>query len=151
MLCLDTITQALNADDNQIYMHVSKPPKENTPMNIFFKHLKNVANKYNNITVEGVHKKINLADQLLAWQHERFSIKRFSSFTLSSLKTPKHSTRTTIFKDNDIEILSRTQQSAKIIAEALARYIYTNTALEEIEDFEVFAGAMVGFYFSFSS
>ncbi|XP_075166298.1 BOS complex subunit NCLN isoform X2 [Haematobia irritans] len=144
VLCLDTVTQALNADpDQQLYMHVSKPPKENTPMNVFFKHLKKAGQKYQNISVEGVHKKINLADQQLAWQHERFSIKRLSAFTLSSLKTPKHPTRTTIFRDSEEDILNRAQTNAKIIAEALARYIYgDNSESEDNNDLEVFAGTM---------
>ncbi|XP_013113668.2 BOS complex subunit NCLN isoform X1 [Stomoxys calcitrans] len=144
VLCLDTVTQALNADeDHQLFMHVSKPPKENTPTNAFFKHLKKAGQKYRNVTIEGVHKKINLADQQLAWQHERFSIKRLSAFTLSSLKSPKHPTRTTIFKDNEEEILERAQLKAKIIAEALARYIYGDNAnAEGSDDLEVFAGTM---------
>lgn len=142
-MCLDSITQPLNGENSNLYMHVSKPPKENTPMNVFFKHLKNVAAQYSNLTVEGVHKKINLAEQQLAWQHERFSIKRLSSFTLSSLKSSKHPARTTIFKDNEETILEQTRLNAKIIAEALARYIYTYSVAEEIDDFEIFSGAMV--------
>lgn len=152
VLCLDTVTQALNvaaSEDQQLYMHVSKPPKENTPMNVFFKHLKKAGQKYQNVTVEGVHKKINLADQQLAWQHERFSIKRLSSFTLSSLKSPKHPTRTTIFQDNEDEILERAQLNAKIIAEALARYIYGDqTNNEDNDELEVFAGSMVCIIYS---
>jgi hypothetical protein len=41
---------------------------------------------YENQSVEGVHKKINLAEPFLAWEHERFSMKRIAAFTLSSLK-----------------------------------------------------------------
>ncbi|XP_073846118.1 BOS complex subunit NCLN isoform X2 [Musca autumnalis] len=148
VLCLDSVTQTLNGDngDQQLYMHVSKPPKENTPMNVFFKHLKKAGQKYQNITVEGVHKKINLADQQLAWQHERFSIKRLSAFTLSAIKTPKHPTRTTIFSDSEEEVLERAQLNTKIIAEALARYVYgdntNNGAAVDSDELEVFAGAM---------
>ncbi|XP_055852023.1 BOS complex subunit NCLN isoform X1 [Episyrphus balteatus] len=136
VLCLDTITQALNTESGAMYMHVSKPPKEGTAMNNFYKLLKSVGQQHNNITVDGVHKKINLADVQLAWEHERFSMKRLPAFTLSSLKSPKEPVRTTTFKDDTNKILSSTQQNTKVIAETLARYIYN------VEEGEIFSGAI---------
>ncbi|XP_001382206.3 nicalin [Drosophila pseudoobscura] len=124
VLCLDTIIESLSSNpDMDMYMHVSKPPKEKTSISHFFKLLKSTAEKYN-ITVEGVHKKINLADSKLAWEHERFSIKRYPSFTLSSLKSHRSPSRTTIFKDDETRILTHTLIASRIVAEALASFMY---------------------------
>lgn len=87
-MCLDSISSG-----NSLYMHVSKPPKENTPVNVFYKELKSAAEKYhssnNQVPIEGIHKKINLADDILAWEHERYSIRRLPAFTLSTIKVYK--------------------------------------------------------------
>ena len=126
LLCLDSILKALNTDitGNAMYMHVSKPPKEGTTMNNFYKILKTVGQKYDNITVEGVHKQINLAEQQLACEHERFSMKRLPAFTLSALKSSNKPVRSTIFQDSNLNVQSKLQRSPKVIAESLARYIY---------------------------
>lgn len=106
-------------------------------MNNFYKHLKRVAQTYGNVTVEGVHKKINLADVQLAWEHERFSMRRMSAFTLSSLKSHKDQLRNSIFEKSKDDTLLMSQRNAKIIAEALGTYIYGN------DNGELFFGSTV--------
>uniref|UniRef100_A0A7G3AVT5 Nicalin n=1 Tax=Lutzomyia longipalpis TaxID=7200 RepID=A0A7G3AVT5_LUTLO len=133
VLCLDAIGQG---DAATLFMHVSKPPKEGTHMNNFYKHLKIAAQRFGNVTVEGVHKKINLADLILAWEHERFSMKRMPAFTLSSLKSHKDPLRTTIFTDTNPSSLEVLETYTKILAESLASYIYN------LNEAEIFTGSM---------
>lgn len=105
-------------------MHVSKPPKDGTHISTFYKILKQNAHRYGNASVEGVHKKINLADVQLAWEHERFSMKRMPAFTLSSIRSHKDAVRTTLFETSRQTALANANRNVKIIAESLANYIY---------------------------
>ncbi|XP_058057973.1 BOS complex subunit ncln [Anopheles bellator] len=140
VVCLDTLGQLATQDS--LFMHVSKPPKEGTAMSGFYKTLRTVAQRYGNVTVEGVHKKINLADTLLAWEHERFSMKRMPAFTLSNVKSHKDPLRNTIFEDDTPEErLDALERNVKIIAEALASHIYSVPA-ENGAAGEIFTGSM---------
>lgn len=148
VLCLDSLGKG---NLNDLYMHVSKPPKDGSNINIFYKLLKQNAQRYGNQSVEGVHKKINLADIQLAWEHERFSMKRISAFTISNLKSYKDPQRSTIFEENAEETLAIAQQNVKIIAETLASYVYRSnnengsvqsTNLNELNA-EIFTGTTV--------
>ena len=87
-----------NLEERTLYMHVSKPPKEDSHSSRFFSSLQSVARKMTmktnlketkgkaNIDVRVVHKKINLAEERLAWEHESFSIRRLPAFTLSNVE-----------------------------------------------------------------
>ena len=66
-------------------------------MKIYFaKTLEKEANKTANYHFEIVHKKINLANELLAWEHERFSLNKIPALSLSHFYSYKDSDRTTI-------------------------------------------------------
>lgn len=113
-------------DGNSLYMHVSKPPKDGSSINSFYKLFKESGEK-NNKTIEGVHKKINLAESHLAWEHERFGIKKITSFTLSSTKNYKSIARTTMFTRNSEELLNSLHSNAETIIEALVKYMFDIT------------------------
>ncbi|XP_068158402.1 BOS complex subunit NCLN [Drosophila tropicalis] len=134
VMCLDTIIQSLTHNEKDVlFMHVSKPPKEKSSISQYFKLLKLAADQHGkNFTVEGVHKKINLAELKLAWEHERFSIKRYPAFTLSSVKASKSPIRTSIFTDDKSRIITEVMLASKIISEALAAYIYKLDQLPNI-------------------
>jgi len=44
-----------------------------------------------------VHKKVRLSEDLLAWEHERFSLKRLPAATISSLESHKDLRRSSMF------------------------------------------------------
>lgn len=147
VLCLDALGKGSLTDS--LHIHVSKPPKEGSSINVFYRLLKQNALRYANRSVEGVHKKINLADVQLAWEHERFSMKRISAFTISNLKSHKDAQRTTVFDVSQRNTLALAQQNAKIIAETLANYVFRssndNSDKEQVvnSNTEIFSGATV--------
>ncbi|XP_005090447.1 nicalin-1 [Aplysia californica] len=131
VLCLDTLGAG-----NELKLHVSKPPREDSAGGQFYKQLEEVGSSlYPEAKVDMVHKKINLADEMLAWEHERFSIKRMLAFTLSHLGSHKSPDRNTILDTRaavDSGVITRNTQ---IVAEALARQIYNLTSQGSFEMF----------------
>ncbi|KAL1110497.1 hypothetical protein AAG570_008025 [Ranatra chinensis] len=121
VLCLDAVGAS-----NNLNVHVSKPPKERSPAAQFLQDLKSA---HENVTVEVVHKKINLAEDFLAWEHERYSIRRLPAFTLSTLKSYKDPARDTIFDTVDSVDAKKLAANIEALALALARQIYNITAL----------------------
>ncbi|XP_066142416.1 BOS complex subunit NCLN [Euwallacea fornicatus] len=119
VLCLDTLTAS-----DTIFMHVSKPPKEGSSSSIFYRFLKTAGENFSSVAIEGVHKKINLAEDILAWEHERYSIRRLPAFTLSTVKSHKESWRSTILDTKEDLDVDRLVRNARIIVDAIGRYVY---------------------------
>lgn len=120
-ICLDAIGGSFNR--KELYVHVSKPPKENSSGAILLQDLTKIG-KQRGVNVSLVHKKINLADEQLAWDHERFSIRRLPALTLSSLSNHKESIRGSILdtlENIDFDILAN---NVKIIAEAISKQVF---------------------------
>ncbi|XP_033903933.3 BOS complex subunit ncln isoform X1 [Acipenser ruthenus] len=144
VLCLDTL-----GSSDSLHLHVSKPPKEGSPQHTLLKELETVSSsQYPEVKFSMVHKKINLADDTLAWEHERFGIRRLPAFTLSHLESHRSAARSSIMDVRsvpgkgtqvDVQTLSR---NTKIIAEALARVIYNLTGNGAPEDLQIFTEQM---------
>ena len=47
-----------------------------------------MSEQFSNSKFNVVHKKVNLADEMLAWEHERFSLRRLPAGTLSHASKP---------------------------------------------------------------
>uniref|UniRef100_A0A669B7V7 BOS complex subunit NCLN n=1 Tax=Oreochromis niloticus TaxID=8128 RepID=A0A669B7V7_ORENI len=123
VLCLDTL-----ANGDELYMHVSRPPKPDTPMQSFIQQLEEVtttrSHQFPWVKVGLVHKKINLVESTVAWEHERYSLRRILGFTLSHLEDPKSELRGSILDTMSKVDFRKLKRNGIIIAEALARYMY---------------------------
>lgn len=122
-VCLDSLADS--EQNNGLFFHVSKPPKEGSPAGKFYNDIQEIAQQQNyNMNISMIHKKINLAEEMLSWEHERFSIRRLPAFTLSSLMNPKSLNRRTISDVYQKKYTKSLVRNTKIIAEALARQLY---------------------------
>ncbi|KAH8039659.1 hypothetical protein HPB51_008252 [Rhipicephalus microplus] len=138
-MCLDSLG---SGDD--LYVHVSKPPKEGSATSRLFNELQKVSETVSPATrVSMVHKKINLADETLAWEHERFSMRRLPAFTVSHLPSHRSPSRSSIFDTRDKVEKDKLARNVKVIAEALARILYNVTDSEA--SLEVFRESLVCF------
>ncbi|KAI5101176.1 nicalin-1 precursor, partial [Silurus meridionalis] len=152
VLCLDTL-----GNGDNLYLHVSKPPKEGTPQHALLRELQTiVSEQYLELKFSMVHKKINLADDTLAWEHERFGIRRLPAFTLSHLETHRSSMRNSIMDMRSVSLtscrsvcvpvthvdLKKLSRNTKLIAEALARVVYNLTEKGTNGDLEIFTEQM---------
>ena len=52
---------------------------------------------YPEVAFNLVHKRINLADEMLAWEHERFSLRRLPAGTISRFESVNDHDRKTLF------------------------------------------------------
>ncbi|XP_075681553.1 BOS complex subunit NCLN [Rhinoderma darwinii] len=138
VLCLDTV-----GSSNSLHLHVSKPPKEGTVQHAFLKELEMVISiQYPEVKFSMVHKKINLAEDTLAWEHERFAIRRLPSFTISHLDGHRSGYRNSVLdlsQKVETEILVR---NTRILAEALTRVLYNLTEKGAPSDLQIFTQQM---------
>ncbi|XP_026054394.1 nicalin-1 isoform X1 [Carassius auratus] len=152
VLCLDTL-----GNSDNLHLHVSKPPKEGSPQHLLLKELETVsAHQHPDLKFSMVHKKINLADDTLAWEHERFGIRRLPAFTLSHLESHRSPARHSIMDMRSVSSLegageatagphvdlTKLSRNTKVIAEALARVIYNLTEKGVGGDVQIFTEQM---------
>ncbi|XP_032108205.1 nicalin isoform X1 [Sapajus apella] len=138
VLCLDTVGRG-----SSLHLHVSKPPREGTLQHAFLRELETVAaHQFPEVRFSMVHKRINLAEDVLAWEHERFAIRRLPAFTLSHLESHRDGQRSSIM-DVRSRVDSKTlTRNTRIIAEALTRVIYNLTEKGTPPDMPVFTEQM---------
>lgn len=126
VVCLDSLGKS-----NELFMHVSKPPKETQSAGIFRDLLSQMSstNVRGAFKFEQIHKKILKGSDFVAWEHEKYSWAKLSAFTLSHLNSSKscsHSSMSDVRDDLDFNAIERNYQN---IADALVRLIFNKTDL----------------------
>ncbi|GJS39351.1 nicalin-1, partial [Tanacetum coccineum] len=120
-----TQKNCLGSGENGLWLHSSKPP-ENAYVKQIFEGLSNVAEEVG-VTVGLKHKKINISNSRVAWEHEQFSRLRVTAATLSGLLAPPDLLESTggLFDNREFVNEAAVVKSVKVVAESLARHIYS--------------------------
>ncbi|CAN9512423.1 unnamed protein product [Ophioblennius macclurei] len=138
VLCLDTL-----ANGDELYVHVSRPPKPDSPMYAFIQQLEEVvSSRFPSMKVGLIHKKINLVESTVAWEHERYSLRRILGFTLSHVEDPKSELRGSMLDTLSQVDFRRLKRNGIIVAEALARHMYNLSDKGSPKEVQVFKGQL---------
>ncbi|GJW54315.1 putative nicalin [Tanacetum coccineum] len=119
---------SLGSGENGLWLHVSKP-LENAYVKQIFEGLSNVAEEVG-LTVGLKHKKINVSNSRVAWEHEQFLRLRVTAATLSGLSAPPELLESTggLFDNREFVNEAAVVKSEKVVAESLA---LANTSMED--------------------
>ncbi|XP_063810568.1 BOS complex subunit NCLN-like [Pseudophryne corroboree] len=139
VLCLDTL-----ANGDSLHLHVSRPPVEGTTQWEFMRQLQAVTESppFHAVNFSLIHKKINLGENLLAWEHEQFGLRRLPAFTVSHLDSPSHRLKNTILDTRSQVNVTKLRRNAEILCEALARFLYMDTMKKMPENLQLFQGEL---------
>ncbi|KAL9247327.1 hypothetical protein vseg_020769 [Gypsophila vaccaria] len=119
-ICLNSI----GSWDNDLWLHVSKPPENAV--------IKQISNGFNDVAetlgfkVGLKHKKINISNSRVAWEHEQFSRVRVTAATLSGLSSAPEFLENFGGISDSRHFVSESAviKGVKLVAESLARQIY---------------------------
>ncbi|THU46202.1 hypothetical protein C4D60_Mb09t02470 [Musa balbisiana] len=119
-ICLNSV----GSWNNELWLHVSKPP-ENVYIKQVYESFSEVAKELG-VSVGIKHKKINISNPRVAWEHEQFSRVRVTAVTLSELSVAPELLQSTggLYDTRHIVDETAIHRSIKLVAESLVRHIY---------------------------
>ncbi|XP_053334639.1 nicalin-1-like isoform X2 [Clarias gariepinus] len=138
VLCLDSL-----GSGDELFLHVSRPPKPETPQFNFIQQLQEViSSRFPWVRFGTVHKKINLQDSTLAWEHEHYGMRHIPGFTLSHLQDSRSERRGSILDTMSQVDIRKLKRNTVIVAEALVRYMYDLSDKGSPKELQVFKGSL---------
>ncbi|KAL8496322.1 hypothetical protein ACS0TY_020149 [Phlomoides rotata] len=131
-ICLNSI----GSSGDELWLHVSKPP-DNVYIKQIFEGISSVSEELG-LKVQLKHKKINISNPRVAWEHEQFSRLRVTAATLSELSAAPDFLESTggLLDSREFVDEASISRSVKLVAESLARHIYG----QEGKGIDIFAG-----------
>lgn len=127
VLCLDTLANMKNMEGKQeaLHMHVSKPPKPGSVAHTVHSNIeKSAENQYKQINTSIVHKKISINAETSAWEHEKYSKRRFHAVTLSTLSSWDSPLRRSIMDRKEYLSPESLTRNTRMIARSIIHTIY---------------------------
>ncbi|GAV03462.1 hypothetical protein RvY_13881 [Ramazzottius varieornatus] len=118
-VCVDGV-----GNGGQLRTYVSRPPKEGSTIGRSLQFLNQTSEKVMDEVALMVHKKINLADDELAWEHEQFSLAKVPAFTLSRVSMDSGSERRTILDVDSAIDMKFLMKTVEILTKTLAADMY---------------------------
>ncbi|OWA50521.1 Nicalin-1 [Hypsibius exemplaris] len=118
-VCLDGVGKS-----DQLRAFVSRPPREGSASFRVLEALNFTATDMSSSPIALVHKKINLAEDELAWEHEQFSLAKVPAFTLSTLVGNRPSERKSILDSSSGVDIDKLTEVTHILAKTLAAEMY---------------------------
>ncbi|MFH4981745.1 hypothetical protein AB6A40_008454 [Gnathostoma spinigerum] len=117
VICVDTVGKG-----KEMLMHVSKMPSDDAPAARLLKRLQASSPVGRNVGI--VSKKINLNADSLAWEHERYSVRRLPAFTLSHLRNHNDLSRTSLLDTPEQLDQNAIEMNVRTIGEAVLAHIF---------------------------
>jgi hypothetical protein len=115
--CLDSLGAG-----NDLYMQVSKIPKDDAIAKRLFDRIENNMPKNRNIKM--AHKKINLGNEMLSWEHEMFNLRKKPAITLTHFADHEDPLRNSLLDTVDSVNIDDLYSNTKAIANGVLSYIY---------------------------
>ncbi len=131
VLCLNSLS---NFDPEQLFLHISRSPKENEENAYKLYKIFNTTSENMNFTLNYIKKKVYLKSEILPWEHEQFSKKKIISGTISSNDKPaENNFNRTLITDSKIDKISL-KRNIKFLAETLLAFVFDY----DIKNFTIF-------------
>jgi hypothetical protein len=134
VLCLNSLGESNPNVNEELFLHVSRFPKENEENAMRLYKIFNTTAENMNFTLNYIKKKVFLSNSVVPWEHEQFSKKKILAATLSGRSSPSvNNFNRTLFTDTVLDKLTL-KRNIKFLSETLLAFLFDY----DIRNFTIF-------------